>query len=443
MFTLGTQTLNSRNHLAIGGCDTVDLAEQFGTPLIVMDEAHIRGQMRALRAAFDAQNVQTHITYASKAFPCLAIAKIAAQEGLWIDVASAGELLTALRADFPVERVIFHGNNKSDEELAMALDAKIGRVIVDNFDELDRLNQMAGERGIKQTIMLRLTPAVDAHTHRLIQTGRIDTKFGFNIDGGMARRGVEAALNKGNLDLIGVGCHIGSQILDAPFFTLAARLMCEFLGEIRDDLGVTFEQLDLGGGLGIRYLPEHEPPSMDEYVATLVGTVRQECAKLNLDMPQLAVEPGRSMVGEAGTTLYRVGNINEIPNVNTYVSVDGGLSDNPRPALYEAKYFALNASRASEPQSDRVAVAGKHCETDVLIEEADLASPTRGDIVAVYATGAYNYAMASNYNRFRRPAVVLVSDGESDLIIERETLEDVLAHDLLPKRLVAKDAATV
>ncbi len=437
MFTLGTQSLNSQNHLAIGGCDAVDLVEQFGTPLIVMDEAHIRAQMRGLRAAFDAHDVPVHITYASKAFPCLAIAKIAAQEGLWIDVASAGELLTALRADFPVERIIFHGNNKSHEELAMALDNRIGRVIVDNFDELNRLDELAGEKGVKQQIMLRLTPAVDAHTHRLIQTGRIDTKFGFNIDGGMARRGVEAALAKENLELIGVGCHIGSQILDAPFFTLAARLMCEFLGEIRDDLGVTFDQLDLGGGLGIRYLPEHEPPSMDEYVATLVGTVREECQKLSLDMPQLAVEPGRSMVGEAGTTLYRVGTIKEIPNVNTYVSVDGGMSDNPRPALYEAKYFALNASRAGETDLVQVAIAGKHCETDVLIDEAHIAKPTRGDVIAVYSTGAYAYAMASNYNRFRRPAVVLVGEGEADIIIERETLEDVLSHDLIPERLRA------
>ncbi len=440
MFTLGTQTLNSQGHLEIGGCDAVELADQFGTPLIVMDEAHIRARMRAMRAAFDAQNAPVHIIYASKAFPCLAIAKIAAQEGLWIDVASAGELLTALRADFPTERIIFHGNNKSVEELEMAVEARIGRVVVDNFDELDLLDQIAADAGIRQQIMLRLTPRVDAHTHRLIQTGRIDTKFGFNIDGGMARRGVEIALTKEHLELIGVGCHIGSQILEAPFFTLAARLMCEFLAQVRDDLGVQFDQLDLGGGLGIRYLPSHEPPSMDEYVATMVGTVRENCERLGLEMPQLAVEPGRSLVGEAGTTLYRVGTIKVIPEVRTYVSVDGGLSDNPRPALYEAKYFALNASRASETDLERVAIAGKHCETDVLIEETDIAAPARGDVIAVYSTGAYAYAMASNYNRFRRPAVVLVNDGEADTIIERETLEDVLSHDLIPDRLRAEGA---
>ncbi|MBW3638006.1 MAG: diaminopimelate decarboxylase, partial [Armatimonadetes bacterium] len=239
----------------------------------------------------------------------------------------------------------------------------------------------------------------------------------------------------------GVGCHIGSQILDAPFFTLAARLMVEFLAEIRDDLGLEFPELDLGGGLGIRYLPEDRPPSMEEYAATLVGTVRENLEKFGLAMPNLAIEPGRSLVGEAGTTLYKIGNIKRIPNVRTYVSVDGGLSDNPRPALYEARYFALNASKVDQPQDETVAVAGKHCETDVLIEEAQLADPQRGDIVAVYSTGAYNYAMASNYNRFRRPAVVLVSEGEADVIVERETLEDVLARDLIPERLRQKETA--
>ncbi|RYX83242.1 diaminopimelate decarboxylase [bacterium] len=443
MFFLGTQKINDAGHLEIGGCDTVELANEYGTPLFVMDETHIRAQMRAMKAAFDAQNVECHITYASKAFPCLAIARIAAQEGLWIDVASAGELLTALRADFPSERIIFHGNNKSVDELEMAIRSQIGRVIVDNFDELEMLDRIAGEAGVRQAIMLRLTPRVDAHTHKLIQTGRIDTKFGFNIDGGSARRAVETALKKENLELLGVGCHIGSQILDAPFFTLAATIMVEFLAQIRDELGVEFEHLDLGGGLGVRYMPEQTPPSMEEYASTLVGTVRAGLEKFGLATPHLAIEPGRSLVGEAGTTLYRVGTIKRIPGVRTYVSVDGGLSDNPRPALYEARYFALNASRANEEQADRVAIAGKHCETDVLIEEADLASPTRGDIVAVYATGAYNYAMASNYNRFRRPAVVLASEGQADLIIERETLEDVLAHDLLPQRLIQKDTAAV
>lgn len=441
MFTLGTQSLNSLGHLSIGGCDAVELADEFGTPVFVMDEAHIRDRMRAMRAAFSAQNVDAHVIYASKAFPCMALARIAAQEGLWIDVASAGELLTALRADFPTERIIFHGNNKSDEELEMALHARIGRVVVDNFDELERLNRLAGEMSVMQPIWLRLAPGVDPHTHRLISVGGADTKFGFHITGGDARRAVETAFECAHLELKGLGCHIGSQILDAEFFTLAASQMTRFLGEIRSELNRTFGELDLGGGLGVRYLPEHEPPSIDDYVSTLVATVRAGCEEYDLPLPTLGIEPGRSIVGEAGTTLYRVGAVKEIPSGRTYVSVDGGMSDNHRPALYDAKYFAINASKAAQEQETRVAIAGKHCETDVLIEETRLASPERGDIVAVYTTGAYGYAMASNYNRFRRPAVVLVNEGQADLIVERETLEDVLSRDLIPERLAAEAVA--
>lgn len=440
MFLLGTQHINDAGHLEIGGCDTTELATEFGTPLYVMDEAHIRAQMRAMKRAFQSLHPETEVIYASKAFSCLAIARIADEEGLMIDVASAGELYTALRADFPAERIIFHGNNKSREELEMAVQAGIGRVVVDNFRELEVLNEVAGENSITQKIALRLTPAVDPHTHRLIQTGRADTKFGFNIVGGMARRGVERALEMENLELTGLSSHIGSQILEADFFKMGARLMCEFLAEIKNELNVTVEELDLGGGLGIRYLPEHTPPSMEEYAKTLVGAVYEYCQELGLEVPRLAVEPGRSLVGEAGTTLYEVGSIKEIPGIRTYVSVDGGMSDNPRPALYDAKYFCLNASRATESELGTFAIAGKHCETDVLIEETQIAPPQIGDILAVYSTGAYNQAMASNYNRFRRPAVVLVNDGQADVIVERETLQDLLTHDQLPQRLLLKES---
>lgn len=440
MFTLGTQRINAAGHLEIGGCDTTELAAEFGTPLYVMDEAHIRGQMRAMKSAFQSLSAETEVIYASKAFSCLAIARIADEEGLMIDVASAGELYTALRADFPASRIIFHGNNKSREELEMAVGAGIGRFVVDNERELEMLDAICAEHGVIQPIALRLTPAVDPHTHRLIQTGRADTKFGFNIVGGMARRGVERALEMKNLELVGLSSHIGSQILDADFFKMGARLMCEFLAEIKNELNVTVEELDLGGGLGIRYLPEHTPPSMEEYVVTVVGAVRECCAELNLEMPRLAVEPGRSLVGEAGTTLYTVGTIKRIPDIRTYVAVDGGLSDNPRPALYEAEYFCLNASRAGETELQTFAIAGKHCETDVLIEKTQIAPPSDGDILAVYSTGAYNQAMASNYNRFRRPAVVLVNDGQADIIVERETLQDLITHDQLPQRLLMKES---
>ena len=438
MFTLGTQTINEAGHLEIGGCDTLELAQRFGTPLYVMDEAHIRATMRAMTAAFRAQNVPFHIIYASKAFTSLAIARIADEEGLWLDVASAGELYTALKASFPAERIVFHGNNKSREELEMSLRAGVGRIIVDNENELGVLNEIAGEmleEGARQKIMLRLTPAVDPHTHHLIQTGRADTKFGFNIVGGLARRGVEAALQMSNLELVGLSSHIGSQILEADFFRLAARLMCEFMAELKNDLNLELAELDLGGGLGIRYLPEDTPPSMEEYAQTLVGEVKDCCARLNLQVPHLSVEPGRSLVGEAGTTLYRTGGIKVIPDKRTYVAVDGGLSDNPRPALYEAQYFVLNASRANDEADALVTVSGKHCETDTLVPDTHLAMPETGDILAVYSTGAYNQAMASNYNRFCRPAVVLVNEGNADVIVERETLDDLISHDAIPYRL--------
>ncbi|MBV9864515.1 MAG: diaminopimelate decarboxylase [Abitibacteriaceae bacterium] len=436
MFLLGTQRINEAGHLEIGGCDTVELAEQYGTPLYVMDEAHIRHTMRTIKKAFQDLHSASDIIYASKAFTCLAIARIVAQEGLMLDVASAGELFTALRADFPVERIVFHGNNKSREELEMAVQCGIGRVVVDNENELSLLDEVAAANGVKQAISLRLTPAVDPHTHRYIQTGRVDTKFGMNIEGGGARRGVEKALQMQHLELRGLSCHIGSQILEADFFKLGATLMCEFLAEVKRDLGFTVQDLDVGGGLGIRYLPEHQPPSMQEYAATVVGAIKEQCVRLGLAVPHLEVEPGRALVGEAGVTLYRVGGIKRIPNIRNYVAVDGGMSDNPRPALYEARYSALNASHAQETERETVTISGKHCETDTLIEDISLAPLHTGDIVAVQSTGAYNHSMSSNYNRFRRPAVVLVNEGASEIIVERETLQDLLAHDVVPERLL-------
>jgi diaminopimelate decarboxylase len=302
---------------------------------------------------------------------------------------------------------------------------------------MDLLDAVAADLGTTQAVMLRLTPAVDPHTHRYIQTGRVDTKFGMNIEGGGAMRGLKKALSMPHLEVKGLSCHIGSQILDANFFKMGAGLMCDFLAEVKRELGVTFPELDLGGGLGIRYLPEHQPPTPQEYAAAVVGTVKEHCARLGLEVPHLSVEPGRALVGEAGVTLYRVGGIKRIPNVRTYVAVDGGMSDNPRPALYEARYSALNAGHADDSEREVVTIAGKHCETDTLIEDIELAPLRTGDVVAVQSTGAYNQSMSSNYNRFRRPAVVLVNDGQSEVIVERETLDDLLSHDLLPERLRA------
>ena len=432
---LGTQCVNESGHLEIGGCDATELALEYGTPLYVMDEAHIRQTMRDLKSALQSQHAQTDVIYASKAFTCMAMSRIVAQEGLMLDVASAGELYTALKADFPAERIVFHGNNKSRDELEMAVRARIARVIVDNEEEISLLNEVAESLDTTQPIWLRLTPPVDPHTHRYIAVGKTDTKFGMNIEGGAARRGLERALTMSNLDVQGLSCHIGSQILESDFFTLSARIMCGFLNEVKRDLGREFADLDLGGGLGIRYLPEDTPPSYIEYSNAVIGTVKAECAQHNLNIPHLYVEPGRAIVGEAGTTLYTVGGIKDVPGIRTYVAVDGGISDNPRPALYEAKYYALNASHADDETRETVTISGKHCETDTLIENTQVAPLRTGDILAVLSTGAYNQAMASNYNRFRRPAVVLVCEGEAELIVERETLEDLLSHDLVPGRL--------
>ncbi len=437
MFLLGTQSVNAQGHLEVGGCDALELAREFGTPLYVMDEAHIRQTMRDLKSALQKLHPQTDVIYASKAFACLAMSRIVAQEGLMIDVASAGELISALRADFPVERIVFHGNNKSRDELEMAVRARIGRIIVDNEDEMMLLDNIASTLGVRQPILLRLTPPVDPHTHRYIAVGKTDTKFGMNIEGGAARRGVNLALSLQNLDLRGLSSHIGSQILEADFFTMGARIMCEFLSEIKSDLGREFDDLDLGGGLGIRYVPEDTPPTFEEYANAVIGTVQAECARLGLKVPHLYVEPGRAIVGEAGVTLYTVGGIKDVPGIRTYVAVDGGISDNPRPALYEARYSCLNATHADDPERQKVTISGKHCETDTLIENTLVAPMQNGDILAVQSTGAYNQAMASNYNRFRRPAVVLVNNGKADVIVERETLEDLLSHDLVPGRLRA------
>jgi len=435
VFLLGTQRVNAQGHLEIGGCDAPELAQEFGTPLYVMDEAQIRQTMRTLEGALQSLHPQTDVIYASKAFACLAMSRLVAQEGLMIDVASAGELITALRADFPAERIVFHGNNKSRDELEMAVRAGIGRVIVDNEEEMAVLNDISSTQNMRQAVLLRLTPPVDPHTHRYIAVGKTDTKFGMNIEGGAARRGLNLALSLPNLDVRGLSCHIGSQILEADFFTLSARIMCEFLAEVKRDTGREFDDLDLGGGLGIRYLPEDVPPTYEEYANAVVGTVLSECERLELKVPHLYVEPGRALVGEAGTTLYTVGGIKDVPGIRTYVAVDGGISDNPRPALYEARYSCLNASHADDVDRTIVTVSGKHCETDTLIENTQVAPLQTGDILAVQSTGAYNQSMASNYNRFRRPAVVLVKDGKADLIVERESLEDLLSHDLVPGRL--------
>ena len=440
---LGSQRVNARGHLEIGGCDTTDLAREFGTPLYVMDEGQIRDNCRRYKAAFDARYPKNDVSFASKAFLNMAICKVIEQEGLSLDVASAGELYTAIQADFPPERILLHGNNKSLRELEMALEYGVGRVVVDNLPELRQLAALAKAQGKTQAILIRVTPGIDPHTHRRIRTGQEDTKFGLSIASGAALEAVTEALGAApHVQITGLHCHIGSQLLDAHTHEQAIDVMVGFLRKVADATGWMPEDLDVGGGLGIRYLESQQPPSYEEFADSLVGALRTALDKYGVPEPNLLQEPGRALVGEAGVTLYTVGVIKKVaipesPGTRTYVTIDGGLSDNPRPQLYDAVYETLVANRAGEAKSQTVRVAGKHCETDILIQEAALQTVETGDVLAVQSTGAYNYVMASNYNRFAKPACVFVRDGQADLVSRRETLDDVVRLDVVPGRLQA------
>jgi diaminopimelate decarboxylase len=440
---LGTQRINAEGHLEIGGCDAARLAAEFGTPLYVMDEAAIRANCRNYTAAFDRLYPDNEICYASKAFSTLAMARLIAQEGLSMDVAALGELYTALEAGFPPARLALHGNNKSVEELELAVDAGIGHVVLDNFLEIDLLGQVLRERGAEMHVLVRAAPGVDPHTHKLIRTGQADTKFGFNIADGSALAAVKRAVGTPGIVFDGIHCHIGSQLLDTEAHEQAVEIMVELLQAIVSATGVPVAPSNIGGGLGVRYLSSHQPPSYDEFAARIVAPLKAGLDRAGLPYPKLLQEPGRALVGEAGTTLYTVGAIKTVPiteepGTRTYVAIDGGLSDNPRPQLYEAVYECLLANKADQSADHLVTIAGKHCETDILIWNTRIAAPETGDILAVQTTGAYNFVMASNYNRFLRPAVVLVNDGQADLIVERQTLADLIRHERIPTRLCAE-----
>ncbi len=432
---LGTQRINEDGILEIGGCSTTDLAREFGTPLYVLDEDYLRDTCRRYREAFESRYPNTHISFSSKVFTTMAVCRVVTQEGLGVDVSSGGELYTALQAGVSPSEIVMHGNNKSPQELEMAVRHRVGRVGVDHLGEIDALQQVAASQGVNMEVLFRVSPGVNANTHTHIQTGKVDSKFGFSIAGGAAKEAIAIALKAPNLRVRGINCHIGSQILEIEPFVEAAQMMLDFAAELKADLGYTIEDLDLGGGLGVRYLPSDAPPALSDYAEAITTTVRDKCERHRLPLPRLIFEPGRSLIGEAGTTLYTIGVVKEIPEVRTYVSVDGGLSDNPRPALYGAVYSALVANKADKPLRRKVTISGKHCETDTLISDLEVPEVSPGDILAVQTTGAYNYSMASNYNRFPRPAAVLVRDGHADLIVQRETLDDLLRQDRIPERL--------
>ncbi len=423
-------SVDARGVLSIGGCRAPDLAETYGTPLLVIDEGRFRQNCRAYRESLREAYPHSQPIYASKAMCTLATCRLAYDEGLHVDVASGGEIYTARRAGVPGAALHFHGNNKTDDELRLALAEGIGRIIVDNFYELEMLDRLTREMQAQVAILLRLTPGIEPHTHKAIQTGGVDSKFGFDLPDGAAMQAIRTALEIPGIEVRGFHCHIGSQIFDLDPFALAARSMVQFMAEVRLEMNLTFPELNLGGGLGIRYVPEDSPPSISAFVRGLAGVLRESLAAHDLPEPLLYLEPGRSIVGDAGVTLYTVGAIKAIPGVRTYASVDGGMFENPRPALYGARYTAVVADRATDPVDRTVTIAGRCCESgDVLIWEAALPPIRPGDRLAVFSTGAYTYSMASNYNRFPRPAVVLAGEGRARVVVERETYDDLIRKD--------------
>ena len=423
---------NNQGHLLIGQKDAVELAQKYKTPLYVMDKKKILSSIRSFKSSMDKfYGGNGLVTYASKAFLCKEMARIAKAEGIGLDVVSEGELFTALSADFPADKIFFHGNNKTPQELSYAIQNGVGRIVVDNLDELELVSVLSSSLGKRARILFRVKPGVDAHTHSYIKTGQIDSKFGLAIENGEAFEAVKIALETPNIELMGFHCHIGSQIFDIEPFAETAEIMLNFIAMIKDKLGFEARELDLGGGFGIRYTGEDNPAPYESYIERVAGVCESECKKLGINKPFIIIEPGRSIVGEAGTTLYTVGAIKDIKNVRKYVSIDGGMTDNPRFALYESKYDAVIANKAIEPKSELVTIAGKCCESgDLIGKDIPLGEAQVGDILAVLGTGAYNYSMSSNYNRILKPAVLMIDGEEEKIIVKRECLEDLIRNDI-------------
>lgn len=432
MFVSDNLNVNENGNLTIGGVDVTALAAQYGTPLYVFDEEKIRESCRRFKDSINKFYGGNGLAcYASKAFSCMEMCRIVNDEGLGLDVVSGGELYTAIKAGFDVSKIGYHGNNKTDEELRYAVSSDVGHIIVDNLSELEHLEKIAGELGKTPHIMFRIKPGIDAHTHSFVKTGQIDSKFGFALETGEAFEAVKEAIQCENLDFMGVHCHIGSQIFDIEPFEEAARVMLDFIAKIKNELNHEVRKLNLGGGFGIKYLNGDDPAPYEMYMERVSEVVKSRCGELGIKMPFILIEPGRSIAAPAGITLYTVGARKEIPGIRTYVSIDGGMCDNPRYILYQSEYEAIVANKAAQERSERVTIAGKCCESgDLIGENMPLQPAESGDIIAVLATGAYNYSMASNYNRIPRPAVVFVRDGESRIAVKRESFEDIIRNDV-------------
>ncbi|MBU0686496.1 MAG: diaminopimelate decarboxylase [Candidatus Margulisbacteria bacterium] len=424
-----TAKITKEGIIEIGGVSVEVLAEKFGTPLYVMDEQTIRQKCREYRLAFQNKYPNTSFIYASKALSTLSILKIVAEEGFGLDISSGGELYTALKAGVDPETIYFHGNNKPADEITEALEAKIGRFVVDNLEELNELNMQALKRGEKANILVRLNPGVEAHTHEFIQTGKIDSKFGF------PQSGIPELIKKIKaakaINFVGIHAHIGSQIFEADSFAKETDVLIELGAKFKKE-GLEVKEINIGGGIGISYVDSDDPPPIEAFAEKIAAVLIEKAEAAGLDTPKLVLEPGRSIVGEAGITIYRVGSVKHIPGIRTYVSVDGGMLDNPRPILYGAQYKVLVANRALDEEKHKQTIGGRFCESgDILFKDVHIPMVKKDDLLVVFCTGAYGYSMASNYNRVPRPAMVLVNDGKAKLIIKRETYQDLIKNDIL------------
>ena len=427
----GSSKIEENGHLSIGGVDTSYLAEKYSTPLFIYDENLIRNQCRRFHKVLKESGLNYHISYASKAFICKYLVKIMSEENMGLDVVSAGELYNALAANFDPKMIHLHGNNKTETEIKMALEKNIGCFVIDSFDEIERLDRISASMGKTPKCLLRVTPGVEAHTHDFISTGMTDSKFGLNIDNGQAQDAIKRILDKKNLNLVGVHFHIGSQIFGTEGTRTAIEKVFCWFKKLKNELDFTPKVLNIGGGFGIRYTSEDISYPIETALEEIINALKDASTSNSINIPQLWLEPGRSIVGEAGYTLYTIGTIKKIPNVRTYVSIDGGMSDHIRTALYDAKYEVALANRMNEKATDTVTFAGKCCESgDMIAYDVKIPKASIGDLAIVSCTGAYHYSMASNYNQMTKPAVVFVKDGEDHLAIKRESFDDLMKNQL-------------
>jgi len=429
-----TATVNNENHLEIGGCDLVELADKYGTPLYIIDEATLRGMAKQYKEAFSVYQ-KTNTLYASKALMTTAIAKILNEEGFGFDVVSGGELYTVLKAGINPKNILFNGSNKSIDELEMAVDNNIGHISVDNFLELALLDNILKSKNKTQDILLRITPGIECHTHEYIQTGNLDSKFGFDLS--QIDEAIELIKEEyTSINLKGLHAHIGSQIFETQVYYDEVQVLCEQFKHIKDKFNIELTEMNIGGGLGITYTNDDNPPSTYKIAEVITSSLEAGIKKYGLTEPTIYIEPGRSIVATSGCTIYTIGSSKQVPNATKYVAVDGGMADNPRPAMYQALYTAVIANNVNDDNKEKVTIAGRFCESgDILIKDIELPKTQEGDILCMFNTGAYCYSMSSNYNRVLKPAMVLVNNEKSDIIINRENYDDLIRNDIVPERL--------